>query len=97
MHLLLLNTLMSLLNEQARLSILRIFSNLFALVKGKASVILFHGITFPYSYFEEIWIFAPIQQDYLVFLDHVLLWISWTEKFVDNTQQYGEVDFLKLS
>jgi hypothetical protein len=54
MHLLLLNTLMSLLNEQARLSILRIFSNLFALVKGKASVILFHGITFPYSYFEEI-------------------------------------------
>ena len=30
-----------------------------------------------------VWIFAPIQQCYLVFRDHVLLWISWTE----NAQQ----------
>ena len=39
---------------------------------------------------QEIWIFEPIQQGCLVFRDHVLLWISWTEneKFVDNTQQY---------
>ena len=33
------------------------------LVKGKSLVIQFHGITLPYSYFEEIWIFAEIQQE----------------------------------
>ena len=31
--------------------------------KGKSPVVPFHGITSPYSYFEEIWIFAPIQQE----------------------------------
>ena len=31
--------------------------------KGKSSEVLFHGITWPYSYFEVIWIFKPIQQE----------------------------------
>ena len=31
--------------------------------KGKSHVVPFHGITSSYSYFEEIWIFAPIQQE----------------------------------
>ena len=31
--------------------------------KGKSPVVPFHGITSPYSYFEVIWIFAPIQQE----------------------------------
>ena len=33
------------------------------LASGKSPVFLFHGITLPYSYFEEILIFAPIQQE----------------------------------
>ena len=32
-------------------------------VKGKSPVVPFHGITLPYSYFEEIWIFAQMQQE----------------------------------
>ena len=31
--------------------------------KGKSPVVRFHGITLPYSYFEEIRIFTPIQQE----------------------------------
>ena len=31
--------------------------------KGKSPVVPFHGITSPNSYFEEIGIFAPIQQE----------------------------------
>ena len=31
--------------------------------KGKSPVVPFHGITSPYSYFEEILIFAPIQEE----------------------------------
>ena len=31
--------------------------------KGKSPEFPFHGITSPYSYFEVIWIFAPIQQE----------------------------------
>ena len=31
--------------------------------KDKSPVVPFHGITLPYSYFEEIWIFVPIQQE----------------------------------
>ena len=30
-------------------------------LKDKSPEVLFHGITSPYSYFEVIWIFAPIQ------------------------------------
>ena len=33
--------------------------------EGMASVVPFHGITSPNSYFEEILIFVPIQQGYL--------------------------------
>ena len=36
--------------------------------KGKSPIVPFHGITSPYSYFEEIWIFAPIQRRLLSFL-----------------------------
>ena len=35
----------------------------FLIRKGKSPVVPFHGITSPYSYFEEILIFAPIQQE----------------------------------
>ena len=31
--------------------------------KDKSPEVPFHGITSPYSYFEVIWIFAPIQQE----------------------------------
>ena len=31
--------------------------------KDKSPEVPFHGITLPYSYFEVIWIFAPIQQE----------------------------------
>ena len=31
--------------------------------KGKSPEVPFHGITSSYNYFEEIWIFAPIQQE----------------------------------
>ena len=31
--------------------------------KGKSPVVLFHQITSPYRYFEEIFIFAPILQE----------------------------------
>ena len=31
--------------------------------KGKSPEVPFHGITLPYSYFEVIRIFAPIQQE----------------------------------
>ena len=31
--------------------------------KGKSPEVPFHGITSPYSYFEVIWIFAPIHQE----------------------------------
>ena len=50
--------------------------------EGKASIVLWHEITSPYSYFEEIWIFVHIQQAYLVVfwscfaLDH----LTWKEK-----------------
>ena len=33
------------------------------MVKDKSPVVPFYGITLPYSYFEEILIFAPIQQE----------------------------------
>ena len=45
-------------------------------VRPMAHVVPFHGITFPYRWYKEVWIFAPI---YLVFLDDVLLWIRWTD------------------
>ena len=32
-------------------------------VKGKSPEVPFHGITSQYSYFEVIWILAPIQQE----------------------------------
>ena len=32
-------------------------------IKDKSPEVPFHGITSPYSYFEVIWIFAPIQQE----------------------------------
>ena len=32
-------------------------------IKDKSPEVLFHGITSPYSYFEVIWIFVPIQQE----------------------------------
>ena len=38
-------------------------SNGMFVCKGKSPVVPFHGITSPYRYFEEIWIFAPIQQE----------------------------------
>ena len=35
----------------------------FNCIKRKSPVVAFHRITSPYTYFEEIWIFAPIQQE----------------------------------
>ena len=83
------------------------------LLKGKASVVPFHGITFPYNYFEEISIFVPIQQDYLVFLDHGCLESTKLKAksllttsgnvfpFYTSSQnsnlKYGEADSLKPS
>ena len=31
--------------------------------KGKSPEVPFQGITLPYSYFEVVWIFAPIQKE----------------------------------
>ena len=31
--------------------------------KDKSPEVSFHGITFPYCYFDVIWIFLPIQQE----------------------------------
>ena len=46
-------------------------------------------MSFQYLLSFAVWIYALIQQGYLVVRDHVSLWISLTEnkKFVDNTQQ----------
>ena len=42
---------------------LQIFLMMVVFIKGKSPEVMFHGITSPYSYFEEIWISAPIQQE----------------------------------
>ena len=39
------------------------FFQMFLFAEGKSPEVPFHGITSPYSYFEVIWIFAPIQQE----------------------------------
>ena len=39
------------------------FGTIMMIGKGKSPEVPFHGITLPYSYFEVIWIFAPIQQE----------------------------------
>ena len=39
------------------------FNNYVDIFKGKSPEVPFHGITLPYSYFEVIWVFVPIQQE----------------------------------
>ena len=54
-----------------------------ALLEGKSLKVPIHGITSPYSYFEVIWRFAPIQQE----AKHDLEQLNRNEKFVDKAHQ----------
>ena len=53
--------------------------------KGKSPIVPFHGITSPSSYFEEIWIFVPIQQE--AKHDQEKYQLNTNVKFVDKAQQ----------
>ena len=54
-------------------------------IKGKSPEVPFHEITSSYSYFEVIWIFAPIQKKQNMIKKNYQL--NRNKKFVDKAQQ----------
>ena len=56
-----------------------------AISKGKSPEVPFHGITSSYSYFEVIWIFAPISKKQNMIKKNYQL--NRNKKFVDKAQQ----------